>query len=69
MKGSDSKQIASVETDLRIIKKNLDRLNKRLSLESAQRMVADIAFTLSTSSQILDDAIATLNRLGNQFDR
>ena len=69
MKGDESKAIGSVEMDLRIIKKNLDRLNKRLSPESAQRMVADIAFTLSTSSQILDDAIATLDRLANQFDR
>lgn len=36
MKGSDSKQIASVETDLRIIKKNLDRLNKRLRPEKRE---------------------------------
>lgn len=69
MKGKDSKAISSVETDLRIIKKNLDRLNKRLSLESAQRMVADIAFTLSTSSQILDNAIKALDELANQIDR
>ncbi len=69
MKGSDSKQIGSVETDLRIIKKNLDRLNKRLSPESAQRMVADIAFTLSTASHMLEEAINTLDRISNQFDR
>jgi len=69
MKGDESKAISSVEKDLIIIKKNLDRLNKRLSFESAQRMVADISFTLATSSKILDDAIATLDRLGNQFDR
>ena len=69
MKGDESKAISSVETDLRIIKKNLDRLNKRLSPESAQRMVADISFTLATSSKILEDAIATLGQLANQFDR
>ena len=69
MKGSDSKQIASVETDLRIIKKNLDRLNKRLKPDNEKSLIPEIAFTLSTASKILDDAIATLDQLANQFDR
>ncbi len=69
MKGSDSKQIASVETDLRIIKKNLDRLNKRLRPENEKSLIPEIAFTLSTASKILDDAISTLDRLSNQIDR
>jgi hypothetical protein len=69
MKGSDSKQIASVETDLRIIKKNLDRLNKRLKPDNEKSLIPEIAFTLSTASKILDDAISTLDRLSNQIDR
>ena len=69
MKGSDSKQIASVETDLRIIKKNLDRLNKRLRPDNEYSLIPEIAFTLSTASKILVDAIATLDRLSNQIDR
>jgi hypothetical protein len=69
MKGSDSKQIASVETDLRIIKKNLDRLNKRLKPDNEKSLNPEIAFTLSTASKILDDAISTLDRLSNQIDR
>ena len=69
MKGSDSKQIASVETDLRIIKKNLDRLNKRLKPDNEKSLIPEIAFTLSTASKILDDAIYTLDRLSNQIDR
>ena len=69
MKGSDSKQIASVEKDLIIIKKNLDRLNKRLRPENEKSLIPEIAFTLSTASKILDDAIATLDQLANQFDR
>ena len=56
MKGSDSKQIASVETDLRIIKKNLDRLNKRLRSENEKSLIPEIAFTLSTASKILNDS-------------
>lgn len=69
MKGSDSKQISSVETDLQIIKKNLDRLNKRLKLDNEKSLIPEIAFTLSTASKILDDAISTLDRLSNQIDR
>jgi len=69
MKGSDSKQIASVEKDLIIIKKNLDRLNKRLRPENEKSLIPEIAFTLSTASKILDDAISTLDRLSNQIDR
>ena len=69
MKGSDSKQIASVETDLRIIKKNLDRLNKRLKPDNEKSLIPEIAFSLSTASKILDDAISTLDRLSNQIDR
>ncbi len=69
MKGSDSKQIASVETDLRIIKKNLDRLNRRLKPDNEKSLIPEIAFTLSTASQILSDAIDTLDRLSNQIDR
>ena len=66
MKGKDSKAISSVETDLRIIKKNLDRLTRRLKPDNEKSLIPEIAFTLSTASKILDDAIATL---GNQFDR
>ena len=69
MKGDESKAIGSVETDLRIIKKNLDRLFKRLNPDNAKNLTPDIAFTLSTASKMLEDAIATLDRLGNQFDR
>ncbi len=69
MKGSDSKQIASVEKDLIIIKKNHDRLNKRLRPENEKSLIPEIAFTLSTASKILDDAISTLDRLSNQIDR
>jgi len=69
MKGSDSKQISSVETDLRIIKKNLDRLTQRLKPDNEKSLIPEIAFTLSTASQILSDAIDTLDRLSNQIDR
>jgi len=69
MRGDESKAIGSVETDLRIIKKNLDRLFKRLNPDNAKNLTPDIAFTLSTASKMLEDAIATLDRLGNQFDR
>ena len=69
MKGSDSKQIASVEKDLIIIKKNLDRLNKRLRPENEKSLIPEISFTLSTASKILDDSIKALDELGNQFDR
>lgn len=69
MKGSDAKAIGSVEMDLQIIKKNLDRLNKRLNPDTARSMLAEISFTLSTSSQILADAIDSLDRLSNQIDR
>jgi len=69
MKGDESKAIGSVETDLIIIKKNLDRLNKRLKPDNEKSLIPEIAFTLSTSSKMLEDAIATLDRLGNQFDR
>ncbi len=69
MKGDESKAIANVETDLRIIKKNLDRLNKRLKPDNEKSLIPEIAFTLSTSSKMLEDAIATLDRISNQFDR
>ncbi|WP_289058619.1 hypothetical protein [uncultured Mesotoga sp.] len=69
MKGADAKAISAVEVDLQIIKKNLDRLNKRLKPDNAQNMLAEISFTLSTSSQILTDAIDSLSRLANQIDR
>ncbi len=69
MKGDESKAISSVETDLRIIKKNLDRLNKRLRPENEKSLIPEIAFTLSTASKILDDSIKALDELGNQFDR
>jgi hypothetical protein len=69
MKGADAKAIGSVEVDLQIIKKNLDRLNMRLKPDNAQNMLAEISFTLSTSSQILADAIESLDRLANQKDR
>jgi len=69
MKGYESKAISSVETDLRIIKKNLDRLNKRLRPENEKSLIPEISFTLSTASKILDDSIKALDELGNQFDR
>jgi len=69
MKGDESKQISNVETDLRIIKKNLDRLTRRLRPDNEKSLIPEIAFTLATSSKILDDAITTLDRLANQFDR
>jgi len=69
MKGSDSKQIANVEKDLIIIKKNLDRLTRRLKPDNEKSLIPEIAFTLSTASQILSDAIDTLDRLSNQIDR
>ena len=69
MKGADAKAVGSVEVDLQIIKKNLDRLNKRLKPDNAQSMLAENSFTLSTSSQILADAIESLDRLANQKDR
>ena len=69
MKGDESKAISSVETDLRIIKKNLDRLNKRLRPENEKSLIPEIYFTLSTASKILDDSIKALDELGNQFDR
>ncbi len=69
MKGADAKALGGVEMDLQIIKKNLDRLNKRLKPDNAQNMLAEISFTLSTSSQILADAIESLERLSNQIDR
>ncbi|NLI07917.1 MAG: hypothetical protein GX457_12645 [Thermotogaceae bacterium] len=69
MKGKESKIITGVEMDLKIIKKNLDRLNKQLNLENAKNLITDIAFTLSTSSKMLDEAIAILDRLSNQIDR
>jgi len=69
MKGDESKAISSVETDLRIIKKNLDRLNKRLRPENEKSLIPEISFTLSTASKILDDSIKALDELGNQFDR
>ena len=69
MKGDESKAIANVEKDLIIIKKNLDRLNKRLKPDNEKSLIPEIAFTLSTASKMLEDAIATLDQLGNQFDR
>ena len=69
MKGADAKALGGVEMDLQIIKKNLDRLNRRLKPDNAQSMLAEISFTLSTSSQILADAIESLDRLSNQIDR
>ena len=69
MKGDESKAISSVEKDLIIIKKNLDRLTRRLKPDNEKSLIPEFAFTLSTASKILDDAIATLDRLGNQFDR
>jgi len=69
MKGDESKQVSSVEADLRIIKKNLDRLFKRLNPDNAKNLTPDIAFTLSTASKMLEEAITTLDRLANQFDR
>lgn len=69
MKGADAKALGGVEMDLQIIKKNLDRLNKRLKPDNAQNMLAEISFTLSTSSQILADAIESLDRVSNQIDR
>ena len=69
MKGDESKAIANVEKDLIIIKKNLDRLNKRLKPDNEKSLIPEIAFTLSTASKILDDAISTLDRLSNQIYR
>jgi len=69
MKGDESKAIGSVETDLIIIKKNLDRLNKRLKPNNEKSLIPEIAFTLSTASHMLQEAINTLDRLANQFDR
>ncbi|MFA6977655.1 MAG: hypothetical protein WC194_13180 [Mesotoga sp.] len=69
MKGDESKAIANVEKDLIIIKKNLDRLNKRLRPENEKSLIPEISFTLSTASKILDDSIKALDELGNQFDR
>jgi len=69
MKGKDSKAISTVETDLIIIKKNLDRLTRRLKPDNEKSLIPEIAFTLSTASKMLEDAIATLDQLGNQFDR
>ncbi len=69
MKGDESKAIANVEKDLIIIKKNLDRLTRRLKPDNEKSLIPDIAFTLSTASQMLEEAITTLDRLANQFDR
>jgi len=69
MKGDESKAIGSVETDLRIIKKNLDRLTRRLRPDNAENIIPEIAFTLSTASHMLEEAINTLDRISNQFDR
>ena len=69
MKGDESKAIANVEKDLIIIKKNLDRLNKRLRPENEKSLIPEISFTLSTASKILDDSIKALDELANQFDR
>ena len=69
MKGDESKAIANVEKDLIIIKKNLDRLTRRLKPDNEKSLIPEIAFTLSTSSKMLEDAIATLDRISNQFDR
>ena len=69
LKGSESKALASVETDLIIIKKNLDRLSRRLTIENAKTLVPDIAFTLSTASNMLSDAIDSLDLLSNRIDR
>jgi len=69
MKGDESKAIGSVETDLIMIKKNLDRLNKRLKPNNEKSLIPEIAFTLSTASHMLQEAINTLDRISNQFDR
>jgi len=69
MKGDESKAIGSVEGELIIIKKNLDRLNKRLKPNNEKSLIPEITFTLSTASKMLEDAIATLDRISNQFDR
>ncbi len=69
MKGDESKAIANVEKDLIIIKKNLDRLTRRLKPDNEKSLIPDIAFTLSTASQMLEEAITTLDQLANQFDR
>jgi len=69
MKGDESKAIGSVETDLIIIKKNLDRLFKRLRPDNEKILIPEISFTLSTASHMLQEAINTLNRISNQFDR
>ena len=68
LKGNESKALASIETDLIIIKKNLDRLSRRLTIGNAKTLVPDIAFTLSTASNMLSDAIDSLDLLSNQTD-
>jgi thermostable 8-oxoguanine DNA glycosylase len=69
MKGDESKAIGSVETDLIMIKKNLDRLFKRLRPDNEKSLIPEISFTLSTASHMLQEAINTLDRISNQFDR
>jgi hypothetical protein len=69
LKGNESKALASIETDLIIIKKNLDRLSRRLTIGNAKTLVPDIAFTLSTASNMLSDAINSLDLLSNGIDR
>ncbi|HPD39592.1 MAG TPA: hypothetical protein PK411_14690 [Mesotoga infera] len=69
MKGNESKALASIETDLIIIKKNLDRLSRRLTIGNAKTLVPDIAFTLSTASNMLSDAINSLDLLSSGIDR
>ncbi len=69
MKGKDSKEIGSVEMDLKIIKKNLDRLTRRLRPDNEKSLIPEISFTLSTASHMLEEAINTLDRLANQIER
>ncbi|GEM_PF-1165064 len=69
LKGNESKALASIETDLIIIKKNLDRLSRRLTIGNAKTLVPDIAFTLSTASNMLSDAINSLDLLSSGIDR
>ena len=68
MKGKDSKEIGSVEMDLKIIKKNLDRLTRRLRPDNEKSLIPEISFTLSTASHMLEEAINTLDRLANQIE-
>ena len=43
MKGDESKAISSVEKDLIIIKKNLDRLTRRLKPDNEKSLIPEIA--------------------------